>query len=399
MDEYDTALTENLDRLDVLRDILDVLRAFYGALKSSTPYIAYTLVTGITRLAHAGLFSGANHLHDLSHRSTVNSLLGFTSAELRTPPVAALVAQGARNLGCTSDDLYTALEQEYHGYRFAEGAEAVCNPYTLAGCLAELAQPDAMVHWNLQLLRGLQGRRVHSLPALEGQAARPWMQVAFDAGKPPVVALLWQVGYLTLDAVVPPALTFPNREVRAAFAESLVEWLAETAPTWLAESGLPRLSMVSELAPVVLFLRGVMAKGDLLLMEEPEAHLHPAAQTQMAQQRGHMVRAGLQVVITTHSDWLLKEIGNLMREGELAEETWPNATQDSPVLRPEEVGIWLFRKDTDATASTVEEIPFDRTEGIEPQDYEDVAAALYNRSAQLQNRLEETEGGSHSAGG
>ena len=261
VDEYDTPLTENLDRPNVLRDILDVLRAFYGALKSSTPHIAYTLVTGITRLAHAGLFSGANHLKDLSHRSAVNSLLGFTSAELRTPPVAALVAQGARHLDCTPSALYAALEQEYNGYRFAEGTESVFNPYTLAGCLEELAQPDAAVHWNLKrlpqswvetgtpmlLLRGLQGRRVHSLPALAGQAARPWMQVAFDADKPPVVALLWQAGYLTLDATIPPTLTFPNREVRVAFAESLVEWLAETAPTWLAESGLPRPHLAAQL--------------------------------------------------------------------------------------------------------------------------------------------------------
>ena len=253
VDEYDAALTENLDRPDVLPEILDVLRAFYGALKDSTPYIEYTLVTGITRLARAGLFSGANHLADLSHRSDVHGLLGFTSAELRTPPVAALVAQGARHLGCAPADLYAALEQEYNGYRFAEGAEAVFNPYTLAGCLEELAQPDATVHWSLErlprswaatgtptlLLRGLQSRRMHSLPALEGQAARPWMQVAFEAGPPPVVALLLQAGYLTLDAAVPPTLTFPNREVQAAFTESLGKWLAEAAPTWLGEAGLP----------------------------------------------------------------------------------------------------------------------------------------------------------------
>lgn len=153
-------------------------------------------------------------------------------------------------------------------------------------------------------------------------------------------------------------------------------------------------SMVSELAPVVLFLRGSIQRGDTLIIEEPEAHLHPAAQTQMAVTLARMVRAGVRVVVTTHSDWLLKEIGNLIREGELGEQAGsPSGGEKLPsALRPEDVGIWLFRKDGSDSGSTVEEIPFDRTEGVEPRDYEDVAEALYNRSADLQNRLEETKG-------
>ena len=154
-------------------------------------------------------------------------------------------------------------------------------------------------------------------------------------------------------------------------------------------------SMVSELAPVVLFLRGTIGRDDMLIIEEPEAHLHPAAQTQMAATLARMVRAGVRVVVTTHSDWLLKEIGNLMREGELREKTG-EATSNEPLpslLRPSDVGVWLFRKDKTSAGSTVEEIKFDRIEGVEPPDYEDVAEALYNRSASLQNRLEETATG------
>ena len=155
--------------------------------------------------------------------------------------------------------------------------------------------------------------------------------------------------------------------------------------------GLTRTSsMVSELAPVVLFLRGVTNEGDWLIIEEPEAHLHPAAQTSMAQLLGHMVRAGLQVVITTHSDWLLKEISNLIREGELESRSESENTRGTHWLKPDEVGTWLFRKGPGTSSSTVEEIPFDRIEGIEPQDYEVIAEELYNRSASLQDKWEES---------
>lgn len=150
-------------------------------------------------------------------------------------------------------------------------------------------------------------------------------------------------------------------------------------------------SMVSELAPVVIFVRGSIGIGDTLIFEEPEAHLHPAAQTKMAVTLARLVRAGVRVLVTTHSDWLLKELGNLMREGELEDHARPSLNQ-APApssLRPDDVGIWLFRKDDEAKGSTVEQIEFDRIEGIEPSDYETVSEELYNRSAGLQNRFEE----------
>ena len=154
-------------------------------------------------------------------------------------------------------------------------------------------------------------------------------------------------------------------------------------------------SMVSELAPVVLFLRGIVGPGDTFIIEEPEAHLHPAAQTQMAMTLARLVRAGVRVVVTTHSDWLLQEIANLMREGEMGGSPYgPSARDSLPAwLSPQDVGIWLFSRDREEAGSRVEEIPFDRVEGVQPKDYEEVAEALYNRSAELQNRLVEAERG------
>ena len=147
-------------------------------------------------------------------------------------------------------------------------------------------------------------------------------------------------------------------------------------------------SMVSELAPVVLFLRSGICPGDTLIIEEPEAHLHPGAQTDIALTLAGLVRAGVRVVVTTHSDWLLKEIANLIRIGDLKRKGVPQVKKMESIhwLLPEEVGTWWFQKD-----GIVKQIPFDPTEGIEPTDYEDVAYKLYDRSVNLQDLLEKVE--------
>ena len=145
-------------------------------------------------------------------------------------------------------------------------------------------------------------------------------------------------------------------------------------------------AMVSELAPLVLFLRGIIKQGDLLIIEEPESHLHPGAQTKIAQTLARLVRAGVRVVITTHSNYLLQQIGNLIREGELRKRG-ESTNESEDYLKAEEVGAWWFHKNKPVT-----ELPFDLTEGIEPEDHLDIAEDLYNRSAGLQNRLEETKG-------
>ncbi len=140
-------------------------------------------------------------------------------------------------------------------------------------------------------------------------------------------------------------------------------------------------SMVSELAPLVLFLRGIVQLGDTLIIEEPEAHLHPAAQTKIALILARLVRVGVRVIITTHSDWLLEQIGNLVREGEVMK-LGKNKTEPTVWLTKEEVGAWWFRENKPVT-----EIPFDAIEGIEPKDYYDVAEELHNNAVEFQQHL------------
>ncbi len=146
-------------------------------------------------------------------------------------------------------------------------------------------------------------------------------------------------------------------------------------------------AMVTELAPLILYLRQMVRPGDLLVIEEPESHLHPAAQTHMASAIARIVRMGVHVVVTTHSDWLIQAFGNLVRRGELAAEGGtPFSTESTDDrLLENEIGVWGFNLNG-TQGSTVEEIQFDWDQGVEPRDYQSVMEQLYNDTASLYNQ-------------
>lgn len=59
-------------------------------------------------------------------------------------------------------------------------------------------------------------------------------------------------------------------------------------------------------------------KGDLLLIENPEVHLHPAGQALMGQFLAEVARAGVQVMVETHSDHILNGIRRAVKAQRLA---------------------------------------------------------------------------------
>lgn len=66
------------------------------------------------------------------------------------------------------------------------------------------------------------------------------------------------------------------------------------------------------LSDFYFFLRHVARSNHLLIIDEPESHLDTANQIQLARLLARFVRAGLKVLITTHSDYFIKEINNLV---------------------------------------------------------------------------------------
>ena len=148
-------------------------------------------------------------------------------------------------------------------------------------------------------------------------------------------------------------------------------------------------SMVSELAPVVLYLRHVVQPGDLLIIEEPESHLHPAMQVEFTRQLAVAVQAGVRILITTHSEWVLEELANLVRLSELPKERRTGIDDEDVVLSPDQVGAWFFEPNSEGNGPTVREIALDTESATFPAGFGLVTESLYNRWSEISTRIEE----------
>ena len=144
-------------------------------------------------------------------------------------------------------------------------------------------------------------------------------------------------------------------------------------------------SMVSELAPVVLYLRDVVRPGDTLIIEEPESHLHPAMQVEFTHVLAAAVKAGIRVVITTHSEWVLETLANLVRLSALPKNQRKGIAGGDLALTPREVGAWLFKPKKRPRGTVVEEIPLDIEAGTFPAGYGEITENLYNDWARISN--------------
>ncbi|KPA17787.1 hypothetical protein MHK_001988 [Candidatus Magnetomorum sp. HK-1] len=71
-------------------------------------------------------------------------------------------------------------------------------------------------------------------------------------------------------------------------------------------------SAVRSLLDVGFYLRHVAKPGDLLMIDEPELNLHPENQRKIARLLARLVSIGIKVFITTHSDYIIKELNTLI---------------------------------------------------------------------------------------
>jgi energy-coupling factor transporter ATP-binding protein EcfA2 len=144
-------------------------------------------------------------------------------------------------------------------------------------------------------------------------------------------------------------------------------------------------SMVSELAPVVLYLRHRLQPGELLIVEEPEAHLHPATQVAFARCLVRLVNKGLRVCLTTHSEFFLQQINNAIMASALTEDRVADLDISTERLDSEKAAAYFF--DPSPSGTIVRRLPIYPREGIPEVSFDAVTEQLYNETIALDRSI------------
>ena len=152
----------------------------------------------------------------------------------------------------------------------------------------------------------------------------------------------------------------------------------DTGRYWLNQVS----STVSEMAPLVLYLKYLVEPGERVIIEEPESHLDAGRQRQLASAIALLVNAGVNVLVTTHSDFFVNELNNLL----LASGVDAEYTEDydaNELLRPEQVGGYFFNPGDEGTRVEVMEVT--REDGIAVEWSSKVFRDIYDEAIRLEH--------------
>lgn len=106
-------------------------------------------------------------------------------------------------------------------------------------------------------------------------------------------------------------------------------------------------SVVKSLVRLVFFLRHLARQDDVLIIDEPELNLHPDNQRKIAHVLAKAMNRGLRLIMSTHSDYFLREINNLIilsrDSAGIQEVRKAHGYSEDELVTPDKVGVYLFK--------------------------------------------------------
>ena len=226
VDEYDKPMLQAIDNDELQTIYRNILKAFYGALKSCDRYIRFAFLTGVTKFGKVSVFSDLNNLIDLSFDHRYASICGITEDELHyffDNSVQELADANAM----TKEACYERLKHDYDGYHFTNNSPGVYNPFSVLNTLAGSQFRDYWFETGTPSFIVYQLKKTgYLLDAMTEEEMTTDALNSIDILDENPLPLLYQSGYLTLkdydDRFDTYTLGFPNREVEEGFVRYLL---------------------------------------------------------------------------------------------------------------------------------------------------------------------------------
>ena len=122
-------------------------------------------------------------------------------------------------------------------------------------------------------------------------------------------------------------------------------------------------SAIKTLAPLVFYLRYSAGRSNVLFIDEPELNLHPKNQILLAKIFVKMINAGIRLIISTHSDYIIREINNMIMADSLKNAGYDGIEKkgydDSLCLSQDKFAPYLFEKNVSGKVN-VKQLDVDR---------------------------------------
>ena len=200
VDEYDKPLLQAIGNKPLQEEYRNILKPFYGVLKTMDGHIRFAMLTGVTKFGKVSVFSDLNNLKDISMLPQYVSICGLTESEIHQ-----YMEEGIQNL-----------------------ADSIYNPFSIlrtmdSGIFASYWFETGTPTYLVTLLK--QGKCDLSEMASTVTDVETLDSVYGDDEPIPVI---YQSGYLTIKGYDPRfesyTLGFPNKEVEEGFMKFLVPY-------------------------------------------------------------------------------------------------------------------------------------------------------------------------------
>ena len=282
IDEYDKPILDRLSNIEVAEANRDVMRGFYGILKSMDPCLRFTFITGITKFTKTSVFSGLNNLRDITLTKKFANICGISADDLSSYFREHIEHLSNLDLFSECASVHDEILSWYDGYSW-DGETRVINPFSL---LSFFIEEKFSSFWYAsgtpKFLLDLIKIRPKGYAGLSTLEIGEWSLDTFDVRRMEVEPLLFQTGYLTVRDIrynPPPAsylLKIPNYEVRMAFNLHILAEFTDSGATF-AESAYRRISeslRIGDLQSILSTMRALFSSIPYQLHIKSEYYYH-----------------------------------------------------------------------------------------------------------------------------